>query len=55
MSQKFEDYANYLQKKLSLKGYYVDVEISNETLNKRIRNMQLENYNFMLIVGEKEV
>ena len=38
-----------------MKKYYVDVDMNNETLNKRVRNMQLEGYNYMLIVGEQEV
>lgn len=38
-----------------MKKYYVDVDVSNFTLNKRIRNNQLEGYNYILVVGEKEV
>lgn len=37
------------------KDLYVEVDVTNVTLNKRIRNMQLEGYNYMLVVGEKEV
>lgn len=55
VSQKFEDYAYYLKKKMLQKDLYVEVDVTNVTLNKRIRNMQLEGYNYMLVVGEKEV
>lgn len=38
-----------------MRKYHVEVDFSNVTLNKRVRNMQLEGYNYMLVVGEEEV
>jgi threonyl-tRNA synthetase len=35
-----------------MKKFYVDVDDSNSTLPKRVRQMQIEGYNYMLIVGE---
>ncbi|KAI9202994.1 uncharacterized protein BJ171DRAFT_157782 [Polychytrium aggregatum] len=34
--------------------YYVDVDASDRTLNKRVREAQLAQYNFVLVVGAKE-
>jgi threonyl-tRNA synthetase len=36
-------------------GYYVDVDDSARTLNKKVREAQLAQYNFILVVGEKEM
>lgn len=54
VSEKTQAYAEKLRNKLLLKNYHVDLDDSNFTLNKRIRNNQLEQYNYILVVGEKE-
>ena len=54
VSDKFMDYANQVEKSLSLAGYYVDVSTLNASLNKKIRVAQMSQYNFILVVGEKE-
>ncbi|KAI3899749.1 hypothetical protein MKW92_040424 [Papaver armeniacum] len=36
-------------------GYYVDVDISDRKISKKIRQAQLAQYNYMLVVGEAEV
>jgi threonyl-tRNA synthetase len=33
----------------------VELDLSNLTLNKKIRNHQLEQWNFILVAGEEEV
>ncbi len=35
-------------------GYFVDVDASNHTLNKKVREAQLAQYNFILVVGAEE-
>lgn len=35
--------------------YFVDVDSTQETLPKKIRNAQKNQYNFIVVVGEKEV
>jgi threonyl-tRNA synthetase len=52
---KFVDYAYEVQDKLHKAGYYVDVDDSNRTLNKKVREGQLEQYNFILVVGQQEI
>lgn len=54
VSKSYGDYAAEVQKLIHAEGYYVDVETSNRTLNKMIREAQLAQYNFILVVGEQE-
>jgi hypothetical protein len=42
------EYATEVQKHLSDLGFYVDVDQTPETLNKKIRNGELAQYNFLL-------
>ena len=52
---KFFEYAQSLQHQLSKKfGFYADVDVSGNTLQKKIRTGQLYRYNFIFIVGEQE-
>lgn len=56
VSSKFDEYAISVRNKLHAGGFCADVEIDpGLTLNKKIRNAQLEQYNFILVVGEKEM
>ncbi|KAL6541788.1 hypothetical protein OROGR_011274 [Orobanche gracilis] len=36
-------------------GFYVDVDTTDRTINKKVREAQLAQYNYILVVGEKEV
>ncbi|GAA6109021.1 threonine--tRNA ligase 1, cytoplasmic isoform X2 [Tachysurus ichikawai] len=50
-----EDYAQKVQKEFHSIGLMTDVDLDPGcTLNKKIRNAQLAQYNFILVVGEKE-
>ncbi|KAI8369539.1 threonyl-tRNA synthetase [Radiomyces spectabilis] len=60
VASQFNEYANSVAKSLALgdnsqETYYVDVDTSRESLNKKIRNGQQQRYNFCLIVGQKEL
>jgi threonyl-tRNA synthetase len=55
VDMKFIDYAYDVQQKLHEAGFYVDVDDSNRTLNKKVREGQLQQYNFILVVGQQEV
>ncbi|KAL4808437.1 hypothetical protein BDV18DRAFT_135003 [Aspergillus unguis] len=48
------DYAQEVQKILQDDKLYVDVDISGNTLQKKIRTGQLAQYNFILVVGAEE-
>lgn len=54
VSDKFMDYADSVEKRLSLEGYFTDVIRLNATLNKKVRTAQMAQYNYILVVGEKE-
>ncbi|KAL3313863.1 Threonine--tRNA ligase 1, cytoplasmic, partial [Cichlidogyrus casuarinus] len=51
-----DEYAHKVRKQIHAAGFMVDVDDDpGRTLNKKIRNGQLAQYNFILVVGEKEV
>jgi len=52
---KFVEYAYDVQQLIHESGYYVDVDDSTNTLNKKVREAQVSQYNFILVVGEKEM
>lgn len=55
VSPKYEDYAIKVKEKVWHAGFMVDVDLDHgTTLNKKIRNAQLAQYNFIFVVGEKE-
>ncbi|XP_046857467.1 threonine--tRNA ligase 1, cytoplasmic-like [Xenia sp. Carnegie-2017] len=52
VSSKYNDYS---EQKLHAAGYRVDTDLDHgSTLNKKVRNAQLSQYNFIPVVGEKE-
>ncbi|XP_043280316.1 threonine--tRNA ligase 1, cytoplasmic isoform X2 [Venturia canescens] len=52
---QFDDYANQVKEKLYAAGFMAEVDTdSSDTMNKKIRNAQLAQFNFILVVGEKE-
>jgi threonyl-tRNA synthetase len=55
IDNKFVDYCYDVQQELHEAGFYVDIDESKNTLNKKVREAQLSQYNFILVVGAKEV
>jgi threonyl-tRNA synthetase len=51
----FGDYCQGVSKKLHEAGFYVDVDLSKNTFQKKVRNAQIAQYNFQLVVGDNEV
>ncbi|KAG7872158.1 hypothetical protein KL938_005365 [Ogataea parapolymorpha] len=51
---RYFDYAQEVQKLLQTEGFYADVDLSGNTLQKKVRTGQLQKYNFIFIVGEQE-
>ncbi|KJE91684.1 threonyl-tRNA synthetase [Capsaspora owczarzaki ATCC 30864] len=55
VSKDCNDYAHEVQKQLHDAGFHVDYDLwPDETLNKKVRNAQLAQYNFILVVGARE-
>ncbi|KAG7806377.1 hypothetical protein KL921_004774 [Ogataea angusta] len=51
---RYFDYAQEVQKLLQTEGFYADVDLSGNTLQKKVRTGQTQKYNFIFIVGEQE-
>ncbi|CAM9632643.1 unnamed protein product [Scytosiphon promiscuus] len=54
VAQKYNDYAVNVKDRIHGAGFYVDVETSNKTLNKKVREGVTAKYNYILVVGEAE-
>ncbi|XP_066584638.1 threonine--tRNA ligase 1, cytoplasmic isoform X2 [Prorops nasuta] len=53
---QFDDYAYKVRDSLWDAGFMAEVDTdSSDTLNKKVRNAQLAQFNFILVVGEKEL
>eukprot|EP00301_Raphidiophrys_heterophryoidea_P011406 c17514_g1_i1.p1 GENE.c17514_g1_i1~~c17514_g1_i1.p1 ORF type:complete len:795 (-),score=254.57 c17514_g1_i1:254-2638(-) len=50
----FNDFSHQVEAQLRKEGYYVDTDLSNKSFNKKVRDGQLAQYNFILVIGEKE-
>ncbi|XP_066245938.1 threonine--tRNA ligase 1, cytoplasmic isoform X1 [Euwallacea similis] len=51
----YDEYAEEVKQKLYEAGIMAEVDVDHgDTLNKKIRNAQLAQFNFILVVGEKE-
>ena len=55
VSDKFMDYAKEVQAQLEEAGVRVEMDDSDETLGKKIRNAEMMKTPYMLVIGEKEV
>ena len=54
VSQKFDDYANEVYLLIHQLGYRVEMDTSRKSLPNRIRIHQLEQWNYILVVGDDE-
>ncbi|KAI5313896.1 hypothetical protein L3X38_043072 [Prunus dulcis] len=48
-------YALQVRDQLHQAGYYVDVDTSDKTIQKKVRQAQMAQYNYILVVGAEEV
>lgn len=52
----FNDYAQRVQKQLHNANFCVDADLDDRNrISKKVRNAQTNQYNFILVVGEKEI
>uniref|UniRef100_A0A1S4BZA3 threonine--tRNA ligase n=1 Tax=Nicotiana tabacum TaxID=4097 RepID=A0A1S4BZA3_TOBAC len=54
VSDKSQSYALELRERIHDAGYYVDVDTSDRTIQKKVREAQVAQYNYILVVGEAE-
>ena len=54
LSEKFDGYAAEVGLHMKQHGIRVEIDTSNETLNKKVRQAQLDQVPYIVVVGEKE-
>ncbi|KAI9140939.1 hypothetical protein BKA69DRAFT_1077338 [Paraphysoderma sedebokerense] len=54
VSHTFDGYAKKVQETLHQAGFYAEADLSDVTLNKKIRNAEIAHWNFILVVGGEE-
>ncbi|XP_059275370.1 threonine--tRNA ligase, mitochondrial 1-like isoform X2 [Lycium ferocissimum] len=54
VSDKSQSYGLELREQIHDAGYYVDVDTSDRTIQKKVREAQVAQYNYILVVGEAE-
>lgn len=52
---KYIDYAFEVQQQVHQAGFFIDVDDSARTLNTKVREAQVAQYNFILVVGQAEM
>jgi len=54
ISEKYVDYCKKVHKRLYREDIRVEINLSNDTLNKKVRNGQLDQFNFIVVCGDQE-
>ncbi|KAG0585264.1 hypothetical protein KC19_3G271500 [Ceratodon purpureus] len=54
VSEKFTQYAIEVRDAINAAGYYCEADVSDRKLQKKIREAQLAQFNYILVVGEDE-
>jgi len=52
---EFNEYAETVRDQLHDAGFYADVDVSNATIKKKVRNAQVMQCNFQLVIGKQEL
>jgi threonyl-tRNA synthetase len=55
VGEKFNEYAEWLVRQLTLFGFNAEAETSGKTLNKKVRESQIAQWNYIAVVGDKEM
>ncbi|XP_022725441.1 threonine--tRNA ligase, mitochondrial 1-like isoform X3 [Durio zibethinus] len=55
VSEKSQRYAIEVRDLIHEAGYYVDVDMTDRKIQKKVREAQLAQYNYILVVGEEEM
>ncbi|KAI4387500.1 hypothetical protein MLD38_005328 [Melastoma candidum] len=54
VSEKSQSYAEKVRGIIHAAGYYVDVDATDRKIQKKVREAQIAQYNYILVVGEEE-
>ena len=54
VGHNYDQYAEYVARQLVLNGFAAEADVSSKTLNKKLREAQLAQFNYMIVVGENE-
>lgn len=54
ISESSYEYAGEVRKALRQEGFFVDADCTDKKMQKKVREAQLSQYNYILVVGEKE-
>ena len=55
ISEKFIPYSTIIKDQINRNNYYVDIDSSDRRLDKKIREAQVAQYNYILVIGQKEL
>nr|Q6M9L0.1 RecName: Full=Threonine--tRNA ligase; AltName: Full=Threonyl-tRNA synthetase; Short=ThrRS [Candidatus Protochlamydia amoebophila UWE25] len=55
VADRHEPYARELAKRFKNAGFHVDVDSTQESVSKKVRNAQLAQFNYILTIGDQEV
>lgn len=55
VADRHEPYATEVAKKIKQAGFHVEVDAHSDSVSKKVRNAQLDQVNYILTVGEKEM
>ncbi|KAL6839149.1 hypothetical protein ACP4OV_031040 [Aristida adscensionis] len=54
VSSSFVEYAKQVRARLHEAGFYVDIDMTDRTIQKKVREAQLAQFNYILVVGQQE-
>jgi len=54
ISEKHLEYAKEIAKKIKEQGFRIEIQEENETVSKKIRNMEIQKVPYTLVIGDKE-
>ena len=55
ISSAHNDYAKSIHKSLEDLGWHVELDISDTSLNKKVRTGQVKQFNYIVVVGDEEI
>ncbi len=55
VTDRNEKFAKKVAKELKEKGIRVEIDLKSETLNRKVREAQLQKFNYIITIGDKEV